>query len=481
MILRGEMRSSFKSFRAACGALALLALPACSDGPKQTGTVDIIHWWNAGGEAEAIGALLGVFKDQNPGVEVVDSSVPGGSNKERDNVRDRMMMGLPPDTFQANGGWDLMAWVLYNGDPLQNMMQPIDSWAQDWLPHVPPKVVESVSYLDRTPNSPNPGLHYYGVPLNIHRVNTLFYNKELFARMFAETGFDAVARLTSLEGLFEVADKVKAYNEQEMTAVAPIAVGYGDKQFWTLGLLFFENVLVSRMGGKFYQDLFWEPKDTDPFSPEMTYALEDFHKVMSYANDDADKILWDEAMGRVMTGKAAMTIMGDWGKGYANAALGPEGQPAGYYADMIGFMPMPGTTGTFMFTTDTFGLPKSARHPEEAQKLLTVFGSPEGQQTFNRLKGSISARLDLEIALDDERRPTYEEFVAAKKSDQLFAATSILAQQTYFDAISAVLGTFATSAIKGSQGSISEVQHALDNYADLIRKSCWPKCQSMQP
>ena len=170
-------------------------------------------------------------------------------------------------------------------------------------------------------------------------------------------------------------------------AIARIAVGYGDEQTWTLGLIFFENVLVARMGSKWYQDLFREPKAGDPFSPEMTSALEDFRKVMSYANDDAAGYSGDEAMDRVMTGKAAMTIMGDWGKGFANAALGPERQPAGYYADKIGFMPMPGTAGTFMFTTDTFGMPKGARHPEEAQKLLTAFGSPEGQRTFNRLKG----------------------------------------------------------------------------------------------
>jgi len=470
------MRSSFKFLRAAWGALALLVLPACSDGPANSGTVEIIHWWTAGGEEEAIRALLGVFTAQNPGVEVVDSSpIIGGSNAERAAVRNRMKMGLPPDTFQANGGWDLMAWVLYNqinaGD---SKMQVIDSWAQDWLPHVPAPVRESVSYFDPTPDTPNFGLHYYGVPLNIHRVNTLFYNKELFARIFEQTGTDPAAELTSLEGLFRVGEMVKAYNQANGAAIAPIAVGYGGGQTWTLGLLFFENVLVARMGGKWYQDLFWEPKNTDPFSSDMTYALEDFRKVMSYANGDAGRIIWDEAMGRVLTGAAAMTIMGDWGKGYANAAPGPEGQAAGYYADKIGLMPMPGTADTFMFTTDTFGVPKGARHPEEAQKLLTVFGSVEGQKTFNRLKGSISARLDVEIDADDDRRPTYDAFEAAVRNERAFQATSILAQGTYFDAISAVLGTFAS---KGADGSISEVQHALDNYADLIRDSCWPKCQ----
>ena len=145
------MRSSFKFRRAAWGALALLALSGCSDGPAQTSTVEIIHWWNAGGEAEAIGALLDVFRKENPGVEVVDSSPIGADSiDQRALVRNRMTMGVLPDTFQANGGWDLMAWVLYNGkDAGESKMQWIDSWAQDWLPEVPEPVRQSVRFDDR--------------------------------------------------------------------------------------------------------------------------------------------------------------------------------------------------------------------------------------------------------------------------------------------------------------------------------------------
>ena len=140
-------------------------------------------------------------------------------------------------------------------------------------------------------------------------------------------------------------------------------------------------------------------------------------------------MVWDKAMDRVLKGEAAMTIMGDWAKGYANAA--------GYHSDAFGFIPMPGTAGTFVFTTDTFGLPIGAS--EDTRKVLNVFGSAEGQKIFNELKGSISARLDVEIADDDDRRPTYDDFVAADAADKVIPATSILAQQAYVDAISAAL------------------------------------------
>ena len=182
-------------------------------------------------------------------------------------------------------------------------------------------------------------------------------------------------------------------------------------------------------------------------------------------------------MGRVLKGEAAMTIMGDWGEGLRQRRSGPE---VSYrYADKIGFMPMPGTAGTFVFTTDTFGLPMGARHPEEAQKLLSVFGSRGRPEDLQRMKGSISARLDVEIAPDDDRRPTYDDFVDAGNDGKIIRGD--------VDSRPAdLLGrdqrrARRTSPDKGADGSISEVQHTLDNYADLIRTSCWPNCHAPAP
>ena len=98
----------------------------------------------------------------------------------------------------------------------------------------------------------------------------------------------------------------------------------------------------------------------------------------------------------------------------------------------------------------------------------------QGQKIFNELKGSISARLDVQIADDDDRRPTYDDFVAAGAAGKVIPATSILAQQAYVDAISAALANYAD---KYPNGVASDVLHTLDNYADLLLSSCWPACQ----
>jgi hypothetical protein len=106
--------------------------------------------------------------------------------------------------------------------------------------------------------------------------------------------------------------------------------------------------------------------------------------------------------------------------------------------------------------------------------VLNVFGSTQGQKIFNELKGSISARLDVQIADGDDRRPTYDDFVAAGAAGKVIPATSILAQQAYVDAISAALANYAD---KYPNGVASDVLHTLDNYADLLLSSCWPACQ----
>ena len=137
-------------------------------------------------------------------------------------------------------------------------MAQIDDVAADWMHRVPGNVLASVSY-GLTPDD----THVYGVPLNIHRLNTLFYNKALFEEIDIHPEED----LTDLAGMFTVAEKIKQFSQRTGRKIAPIALGYGEKQTWTLALVFFENLLVGRENWRpaarraIYQQLFTAPEE----------------------------------------------------------------------------------------------------------------------------------------------------------------------------------------------------------------------------
>ena len=205
--------------------LAVLAfgLGACDSVPARPtdSEVEIIDWWTAGGEKDAINALLMLFQQRYPTEKPLPMPIEG-STAARNTIQMRMNNGDPPDTFQANGGWDLLAWVIYNNvDDGNSLMEPVDCGA--WAGVMPQAVLDAVTFNGQC----------YGVPLDIHRVNTLFYSEPLFVKY-------GLGEPTTLDETFAVAAELRAKG-----IAAPIALGTKDG---TLPILFFENLLVARAG-----------------------------------------------------------------------------------------------------------------------------------------------------------------------------------------------------------------------------------------
>jgi glucose/mannose transport system substrate-binding protein len=84
--------------------------------------------------------------------------------------------------------------------------------------------------------------------------------------------------------------------------------------------------------------------------------------------------------------------MGDWAAGYMATTL--KLKPGTDF----GWMASPGTGGMFMMLSDSFGLPVGCSAKDNALAWLKMLGSKEGQDTFNPLKGSISARTDSDMS-----------------------------------------------------------------------------------
>jgi glucose/mannose transport system substrate-binding protein len=327
--------------------------------------LEIFSWWTAGGEAEGLAAMFDIYRKMYPKVLLINATVAGGAGSNAKAVlATRMQGGNPPDSFQVHAGHELIdSWVR------AGKMEPISFVFKDngWLDRFPRGLVDIISYKGEI----------YSVPLNIHRSNVLWYN----TRIFTES---RVRPPQSLDELITVCDAIAR------RGVTPLALG--DDGIWA-SVHLLESVLLGTMGPARYKGLWTGETPWD--GPEVRSTLARFAVLMRYVNTDHAALSWDAAVQYVIDGKCAMTIMGDWAEGYFKAkGLVP--------ARDFGWSASPGTRGSFIMLSDSFGLPRGALDRDAAVRWLTLAASREGQDAFNPKKGSIPSRTDGDRSLYDE-------------------------------------------------------------------------------
>ncbi len=372
------------------------------------GDVEVFSWWTSGGELEAFQAMLDVHEERVPDARVTNAAVEF-ADKAREQLGIRLSAGNPPDLFQANSGTDLLDWVNRNGiDSSSSVVEDLSDLADalEWYDAFDPDVLETLT---------QDGL-LYGVPFNVHRINTLYYRKDLFEQ------FDLRAPET-LDELVSLCERIASDDEIQTSApegkMACLALG--NKWDWTLSLMTFEMIFPAIAGPDFYEDYFLGRETALP--SQMVAALDmTLHLYCGGAesdcldhtwfNSDINERTWDEGVRKLSDGKAMMAPMGDWAKGFLESPAGGN-LKAGTEFDAI---PFPGTAGTFVFTADSFTMPKGINNRDGARSLLRTIGSKEAQIAFNRLKGSIPARMDIDPGnFDETQQMTMEAFETARK------------------------------------------------------------------
>lgn len=365
-----------------------------------SGELEIFSWWTAGGEAEGLAAMLEVFQEQYPDVEVINATVAGGAGVDaRAVLATRMQGGDPPGSFQVHIGHELIDTYVVAGQ-----MEPVTFLYEQegWLDVYPQDLMDIMSHEGEI----------WSVPVNIHRANVLWYNKAIFEEHNLEPP-------ATMEEFFEVAETLKA------AGVTPLALG----ETWTVVHLF-ETVLLGTLGPDAYAGL-WAG-ETAWGSAEVTQALDNFDRMLNYVNEDYAALSWDQATQLVIDGTAAMNIMGDWAEGYFKA----QGWMPGVE---FGWAPSPGSAGAFDALSDSFGLPKDAPNRDAVIAWLKVCGSREGQDAFNPIKGSIPARTDADRSLyDDYLQSAMDDFARDVIVPSLMhgAAAAPSWQQDVIDAVS---------------------------------------------
>jgi glucose/mannose transport system substrate-binding protein len=360
--------------------LDALAAEGVKPDSSASGKFEFFSWWTAGGEAEGKNDILNLFRALYPKVEVVDAAVAGGGGDVAKGIlKTRMQANDPPDTFQVHGGPELI-----DGYVKADKMEPITQLYKDMniMDAFPKQLLDMVS---------NNG-EIYSVPANVHRGNVLFYNKKVFSD-------NNIQPPQTWDDFMKAADTLKG------KGIAALAVG--GKDTWSQTMVF-EDILLATGGADKFNSLMQGKGDWTDKS--VVDSLTTLGKIISggYLNKDMAARTWDEAAGEVLKGEAGMTIMGDWAKGYFQA-----NDPN--WATDIGWMPSPGTTGIFKVITDSFGLPKGAKNPDNTKKFIGLLATKVGQVTFNLRKGSIPARTDVDTSkFDVYMKDAAKDFSSAK-------------------------------------------------------------------
>ncbi|MFX0010237.1 MAG: ABC transporter substrate-binding protein [Candidatus Hermodarchaeota archaeon] len=353
----------------AAGVTYVLVAPT-TETPEEVDALEIYHWWTSGGEAAAITALVDVFEGLYPTTTVQEVQIAGGGGFEmRVKIKTLMLAGQPPDTFQIHNGYEWK--IFYDAGLLNN----IDNIWTPALKAVIPDVVEDISK--------GADGHYYAVPVNIHRSNVLWYN----AKVLQYNGINP-ATLTTWQAFWDACDTIVGNGTSGITA--PVAMG----EQWTAAHAF-EQVLAS-VGIDTYEA--WINGEINSGSAthyaDLLNACEIYDNLTNYINADWAVLSWDSAIARLIsaTPTAAFAIMGDWANG--------EFYQAGWTHGVdYGTMGVPGTGNMYGLVVDCFEKPKNILHPTSVDHWLGVVASKAGQDAFNPLKGSISARTDADTLL----------------------------------------------------------------------------------
>ncbi|MHA6760729.1 ABC transporter substrate-binding protein [Streptacidiphilus sp. PAMC 29251] len=378
------MAMSRRFFLAAAGVVGATAstglLSACSSGANSAtgangsaGQIEVFSWWTAGGELDALDALVSVFNQGNPNIKFINRAVAGGGgDAAKALLATRLKAKNPPDTFQAQAGEMVGDYITAGQIEDLSFLYQQEGWEKQFSP----KVLKLIQRDGK----------YYSVPVDTHHINVLWSNP----KVCAEHGVSA--KPTSLDEFIGNLRKLKK------AGVIPLAVSLDPGQEWQVKHIM-ETVLVSTLKADAWAAL-WK-KGADWSTPLVTKALNTFAEIMTYAPGTAPAASWDQVCTLVGNGKAAYQIMGDWVE--ANFTVTQSLYPGRDYS----WCAVPGTAGTFLFASDCFTLPVGAKDRKATIAWLTTCGSKAGQDAFTAVKGAIPPR----ATVDTDERTLFDPYL----------------------------------------------------------------------
>ncbi len=323
--------------------------------------VELMHMWTSGESANALADIANRFREQ--GGTWRDNAIAGHTATQYAALRARVIAGDAPTAVQLKGP-NIQEWVeaigLANLDPIAE--------AGNWRDVIAPALIDIMSYDG----------HLVAVPINIERVNWMFSSPKALAAIGETEPPKTWAEFNAMA--------------ERMDAVGIIPVAHGGQDWQDITI--FENVVLGQ-GLDFYKKSFIELDDETLRGPKMIATFDQLRKMVNWMDEGMPGRDWGETSALVAKGEAGFQLTGDW-------FVGNMGQ--------LGYVPgtdyvcsaLPTTDGSsaFSLNPNSFAFFEQDDPDRQAgQKLLAeLIMDPEVQARFNKVKGSLPARMDVDLS-----------------------------------------------------------------------------------
>ena len=401
--------------------------------------LEIIHWWVGPGEREAADEWFKALKAKYPDIEVIENPVAGGGGvSQRVILANRLAAGIPPDTFQALGGAQIGAYVD------ANQILPLDDlWAQlNYRKAIPGPLANTFKFNG----------HYYGIPLNMHIENVMYYNKKLFAEL-------GLNQPKNFDDLMKVMAAIKKAKPQ----MYPL--GLGTKEKWEAAFVL-DGIILGEGGPDYYVKLFKGQIDVTKDRIFRT-ALGKLAQMKPYVYPYHSNLTWDQSVSLVVSGDAAMVTMGTWAIG---AFLSNKWTPG---VDFGAYTFPQGKDRYLLFHADSFVLPKGCPHPSSATDFLRVTASSDLQIPCDVVQGGLVARIDIDPKVfPDPIRQEMQTYIRNNPSKLILDQHGSIAPQSFSSEYWNAITDFMAVDNPNIDKTIAQVDTLFKTY-EVEKKAAW--------
>lgn len=331
---------------------------AASAEPK----VLMLHQWATGADAAAIAKLGEMFTAQGGTWE--QTAVAGHTANTLAKLRADVLSGNAPSAVQLKGP-EIAEWNATGKTANLDELAAAEGWEAVVAPELLPVMKPEGSWV--------------AAPMNIHRINWLFASPPAMAEA----------------GVTEVPKTWAEFNAacDKAVAAGKICLAHMSAD-WTDATTF--EVVVYGTDIDLYRSAFVEGDPEALRSDAMIAALTQFKTMVENYMDPAIAGRdFDTTLGMLANGEALFFIMGDWSVGTFNAGGFTHGED--YVCQQA---PTDWAQPGFILNSDSvvFFQQSEPDYVEGQTLLASLILSPDFQTIFNQAKGSIPARLDVDLS-----------------------------------------------------------------------------------